>query len=354
MLCVDAAALTALWRLRHPATLLPLLGALMLGVCLPALAMGADMFHGAALLACGVFIHGGIIGVGATAMLWRRFRRLSVAAAVLSLLLGVVALDAFVIEPQWLEVSRVHLASAKLRKPLKIVLVADLQTDQIGAYERRVLGQVMHERPDLILFAGDYVQVYDAKRYEALCGQLNDLLTELSFAAPLSVVAVAGNTDPAAEDRPRWERIFEGLPVRCLNRTQTIDLGPLKLTGLSMADSFDPALRVEAVEGFHIVLGHAPDFALGEIDADLMLAGHTHGGQVRLPLFGPPLTLSRVPRAWAAGVTRLDDQRTLIVSRGIGMERARAPRMRFLCRPQLVVVELVPDGGNESRVTGNE
>ena len=53
--------------------------------------------------------------------------------------------------------------------------------------------------------------------------------------------------------------------------------------------------------------------------------------------------LAIVPRAWASGVTAIDADTTLIVSRGIGMERADAPRMRFLCRPELVIVDLVPE-----------
>jgi len=63
---------------------------------------------------------------------------------------------------------------------------------------------------------------------------------------------------------------------------------------------------------------------------------------VQLPLIGPLLTLTVVPRNWASGVTEIDAGTTLIVSRGIGMERADAPRLRFLCRPELVVVDLVP------------
>ena len=93
---------------------------------------------------------------------------------------------------------------------------------------------------------------------------------------------------------------------------------------------------------YHIVFGHAPDFALGDVGADLMIAGHTHGGQVQLPLIGPLITLSRVPRSWASGVTRFDDGRILIVSRGVGMERSGALRLRFLCRPELVVIHLRP------------
>jgi predicted MPP superfamily phosphohydrolase len=89
-------------------------------------------------------------------------------------------------------------------------------------------------------------------------------------------------------------------------------------------------------------MGHRPDFALGEVDSDLLVAGHTHGGQVRLPFFGPVMTLSNVPRSWAAGVTKLPGNRTLVVSRGIGMERGGAPELRFLCRPELVVLTIVP------------
>lgn len=109
-----------------------------------------------------------------------------------------------------------------------------------------------------------------------------------------------------------------------------------------MEDSFTSSLSVAPADRFHIVLGHSPDFALGRVEADLLVAGHTHGGQVRLPGLGPLLTMSRVPRSWAAGVTSLQDGRTLVVSRGIGMERGAAPRLRFLCRPELVVIDVVP------------
>ena len=82
---------------------------------------------------------------------------------------------------------------------------------------------------------------------------------------------------------------------------------------------------------------------MGKIDADLLVTGHTHGGQVRLPLIGPLMTLSRIPRAWAAGLTELPGGGKLLVSRGLGMERGYAPRIRFLCRPELMVIDLVPE-----------
>ncbi|MBD1937970.1 hypothetical protein [Microcoleus sp. FACHB-68] len=109
-----------------------------------------------------------------------------------------------------------------------------------------------------------------------------------------------------------------------------------------MAASRNSRLKVAPCDRFHIVLGHAPDCALGDVDADLLVAGHTHGGQVRLPFVGPVFTRSKIPRSWAAGMTKLTGNRTLIVSRGIGMQRGVAPRVRFLCRPELVIIELLP------------
>lgn len=74
----------------------------------------------------------------------------------------------------------------------------------------------------------------------------------------------------------------------------------------------------------------------------MLVAGHTHGGQVRLPGIGPLITLSAVPRSRAAGVIHPASGATRVVSRGLGMERGPAPRLRFLCRPEIVVIDVVP------------
>jgi predicted MPP superfamily phosphohydrolase len=62
-----------------------------------------------------------------------------------------------------------------------------------------------------------------------------------------------------------------------------------------------------------------------------------------LPFIGILAKGADIPRAWAAGVTNLSGGRKLIVSRGTGMERDLAPRLRFLCRPELAVIDLVPE-----------
>ena len=337
MLAFDLGALGILRRRRTVWVALAALAGVGLVAFFLALTMGHSFLR-VRLLAYGIFLHALVMLVGCGILLWKTSRPACLMCVVLAVLLAAVAVDAFLLEPVWLEVNRYRIVSNKLSGPLRIVVIADLQTDVIGPYERRALERAMAERPDLILLAGDYLQEDDPARRERLQKQLNKLLHEMKFGAPHGVYAVAGNTDGW-----RWSKIFAGLDVEILSQSRSVVRGDLQITGLTLRDSFDPHMKIAASEKFHIVLGHAPDFALGRIDADLLVAGHTHGGQVRLPFYGPPVTLSRVPRRWAAGLTDLDGGRKLLVSRGVGMERGDAPRLRFLCRPELVVLELNPE-----------
>jgi predicted MPP superfamily phosphohydrolase len=264
---------------------------------------------------------------------WRRVVALLVAG-----LLWAGAFYAFRIEPFALEVSRHRVVSDEISRPLRIAVLADLQTERIGEYELVVLRTVAALHPDLVIFSGDYLHVGTRADYLEQALRFGDAWRRVGLEPRLGGVAVGGDVDPPG----LWHWMFEGLPVRALRTTTTVRLGELSVTGLSMSDSGDPSLQVPGAPRLHIVVGHRPDFALGLVDADLLLAGHTHGGQVRLPGVGPLVTASRVPRSWAAGRTALTNDRTLIVSRGIGMERGYAPQLRFLCRPELVVVDVEP------------
>ena len=78
-----------------------------------------------------------------------------------------------------------------------------------------------------------------------------------------------------------------------------------------------------------LVFQHVPP---GEVD--LTLSGHTHGGQVALPVYGAPYTLSELPRRYAKGLHFWGDH-LLNVNPGIGMEGNHSPRFRLLCPPQI-------------------
>ncbi len=113
----------------------------------------------------------------------------------------------------------------------------------------------------------------------------------------------------------------------------------VELVLLDLDDS-EAALDLDPTGSIRIVAGHNPNFSRGRTNADLLIAGHVQGGQVRLPLIGPLMTNSDVPRDWMVGKTELDGG-VLYVSRGIGMLRGPAPRIRILTRPELTVIDLV-------------
>jgi predicted MPP superfamily phosphohydrolase len=89
---------------------------------------------------------------------------------------------------------------------------------------------------------------------------------------------------------------------------------------------------------------HRPDL-IYDLDPrsppDLVVAGHTHGGQVSVPLVGPLVNFQRLPLRYSSGLHTVEGQR-LYVSRGVGMERFEAPRVRFLCPPEITLITLRP------------
>jgi predicted MPP superfamily phosphohydrolase len=287
-----------------------------------------------------VFVHYPLFLSGVVIRLFRQERVLAYSCATLMACILLIGLDAFLIEPHWLEITRLTIPTTKLQAPVRVAVIADLQTDAPGRYEERVFRMVAVEKPDLILLAGDYLHMTEYNQYVSASATLNEMMRRIGLDARLGVYAVGGNVDWP----DLWPKIFVGLPVTTFETTSELDLGPLILTGLTLNDSSNTALSIGAQDKFHIVLGHSPDFGLGRVSADLLIAGHTHGGQVQIPFIGPILTLSQVPRSWAAGVTTIAPGRVLVVSRGIGMERGPAPRLRFLCHPEIVILDLVPSG----------
>lgn len=271
----------------------------------------------------------------------RASSRLRRPVALIAAVLTAVGADAFLYEPRALELNTHRLSLPGLDQPLRVLLVSDIQTDRVGATEARAFALAAAARPDLVLFSGDHIQLRDGPEHREQAAHHAELLRQSGLDPALGMVAVRGDVDAEA-----WELAFEGTGVRTLTESTRLDLGPIVLTALSPQDSRSARPPVRAGDHRpHLVMGHSPDFALAAPPADLLLAGHTHGGQVRLPFFGPPLTFARVPRAWAAGWTALPGGGHLVVSRGVGVERMDAPPLRFLCRPELVLIELVPDPG---------
>lgn len=233
-------------------------------------------------------------------------------------------------------------------RPIVVGVLADLQCVAVTDREREAVARVMAARPDLVLIPGDLQQAgFDSA--ERMGRELRALFAPLT--APLGVFYVEGNTESTGEARA----LLAGTNVRILDdeivriRRDDVDLAICGVDLMFRSARAQTALREiagdPALEDVRIVLAHRPD-VIHELSentrVDLVVAGHTHGGQVRLPFLGPPITLSSVPRHVAAGGLSDLGGRRIYVSRGIGWEHGCAPRVRFLCPPEVTILTLRP------------
>jgi predicted MPP superfamily phosphohydrolase len=285
------------------------------------------------------------------AVLHVRARRHGVAVALATVSAGLLAayVEGYHREPKDLVVRRHELGLRRGAPPagrIRIVHLSDLQTHQVGAHEERALREALRQKPDLIVMTGDFIQPRLDDTQARAQADLRLLLRRLHVQAPLGVYAVQGDTDHD------WPGVLQGTPVRCLtNEVAEIDLPggrSLSLVGLAVGQSRRPDRSTfELVDRvpkgrLRVVAGHSPDYVMGlagRVHVDLALGGHTHGGQIVVPGFGPPLTLSRLPRRYASGLN-IYEGIPLHVSPGIGMERLTAPQVRFLCPPEVSVLDL--------------
>ncbi|MDR1964608.1 MAG: hypothetical protein LBQ50_12575 [Planctomycetaceae bacterium] len=315
----------------------------------------------------GLTYHGSAFLLLAACFLFRKHR---IGAGVFSVVFGLlifgIGFDMLVWEPYNLVVENYVIETPKLKKPLKIVFVADIQTDRIGKHERRTLQMIQEQHADLILLGGDYLQYYEGTYGVAdLPERFNDLFREIPLTAPLGVFAIDGNIGT--------NDLFQNTGVEIVHESTILEnlgveqnKGPIDMILLSLSDSAGSVGERGLTEtgNFMIMVGHRPNFAIkgfrserypgldeGYQDAarapDLMLAGHTHGGQVALPFYGAlglggDGFVKQTPRTMLSGLFRFANGGTLLVTRGSGLERGWAPRVRFFCKPEISVIHLVP------------
>ena len=269
------------------------------------------------------------------------------------LLCGHLALAGYALDSMWGEpfrigVTRLVYRSPKLdgAPPLRIAHLSDLHVERLTRREEQVLALLDEMRPDLIVYTGDLLSFsyVDDPVAQTECRGLMSRLR-----APLGVFAVPGT--PLVDTEPALHAVLGGLENVTLLRDGVVSLPEypcVKLIGLNCThdpETDAPHLH-SLVDGlapgdYTLLLYHAPDLMLeaARLGVDLVLCGHTHGGQVRLPLFGAVFTSSIYWKRYEMGEYR-EGRTTMYVTRGIGMEGKGMPRMRFLCEPEIELIEL--------------
>ena len=228
-------------------------------------------------------------------------------------------------------------------RPLKVVVMSDFHVARFGntqARLRETIGRVEALRPDIVLLAGDFVSSKNLGGYSARAS----VAAFSRLKAPLGVLAVLGNRDQPNSGRPDVvRRALQEVGVRVLDN-EAVRAGPLAVIGVSDAFSGHARQRV-AVQagrragGVPIVFMHSPD-PIPELAPDIQLAvaGHTHCGQIVLPLIGAVETESRYRQHYLCGVVR-EGRRTTITTSGLGVSRLP---FRLGAPPDFWVITLVP------------
>lgn len=279
----------------------------------------------------------------------RRFTGGVRALAALGVLAAPIGAYATYIEPYRLQKETATIVvegRAEVSTPVRLGVLADIQTDRVTDYERGAIDRLMAERPDIVLIPGDVLQC-TRREYAAQIDDMRELVQRLD--APGGAFFVEGDVDELDRLRP----LFWDTPVRMLVneiaetrvRDVRVLIAGIELDYQSQAarETIRQLIDMPRNGRIKLLMAHRPDAVLmlpPDADIDLVVAGHTHGGQVVIPGFGPPITLSRVPRAIGAGGLHDHTGNAIYVSRGVGLERGMSPRLRLFCPPEISLLTL--------------
>ena len=299
---------------------------------------------------------GAVIGPFVFAFLIRRLlrgRRIVLAASVAVLVAAAWGLGvwAFLIEPATLTVRHITVESATWKgPPLRIGVISDTHVaaphTDVGRIER--LAQRMNvERPDVVMLLGDYAGGHEAAALRVRAEQSEILQGVEAFRglrAPLGIHAVLGNHDSWYDDVAIAAALGRAGITVLENKAVRVERpgGAFWIAGL--ADMESPRLDTDVAGTLAqtsaapvIVLTHWPDpFADIPSDVALTLAGHTHCGQVNLPIVGRLVHASRMSDRWACGLYD-EAGRKLFVTGGVGVSILP---VRFRAPPEIVVLTL--------------
>ncbi|CAM3685731.1 metallophosphoesterase [Mesobacillus zeae] len=261
------------------------------------------------------------------------------------------------IEPRFLETVRHDVKKKNLPQGFDGIRIAVFSDTHLGfQYDLKQLSKltdtVMSLKPDMILFAGDLLDNPQSFSEEkAIISELGRLK------APLGKFAVYGNHDHGGYGSGLYKNIIEASGFTLLlNESRSVKLldgSSIWVAGIDDAMLGKPDIRTAVAnipeQEFTILMSHAPDLADNafQYGIQLQVSGHSHGGQVKIPFYGPlitpPFATKYTEGFYSVGQ---DAPMTLYVSRGLGTTRMP---FRFLSRPELTLLTLRKPSGHKEK-----
>lgn len=257
------------------------------------------------------------------------------------------------VEMNWIETTKLTLRLPHLDaafQGIKLVQISDFHLGQWINKERldHVFKLALEQSPDYFLLTGDYLERHPyGKPNEWATYEENLKLTSNSFSqlsAFCPTIGILGNHDHRINANWVEQALSEAGVTVLRNSVVTIQRGKsqLHLAGLDdvsqKMDRLDILMMSLPENGAAILLAHEPDFADVAAETqrfDLQISGHSHGGQIVLPIIGPPI-LPEWGRKYPSGLYNVNNM-LLYTNRGVGVTTFNA---RFNCRPEITVFTL--------------
>ena len=263
----------------------------------------------------------------------------------------------FMIEPQLIKLEKYEIPIYRLEQiseDIRLIHLSDLHMEYITKREKRAIKNINDLSPDLILFTGDFINTSfqnDTRSYS----DINNFFNQLN--ARYGIFVVSGS--PSVDLKLSTQSVLtESNIVFIDDQCKVIEINQFKLGLIGLSCSHQPqndySRLKELIQStdfetdFNILLYHSPDISplLNDLPIDLQIAGHTHGGQVKIPFVGPIYTSSLYGLKFSSGAYLVNGKTKLIISRGIGLEGQAAPRVRFLSPPEIGLITLESNKSN--------
>lgn len=263
---------------------------------------------------------------------------------ILGTLSGMIYIYARYIEPRLLIVNQVKLQSAEVKGHLKIAFFGDTHVGEFtdAGQLKRIVEKINDQNPDLVIFTGDLIDAngqFSANSEEVA-------LTLQQIQAPYGKYCVIGNHEYALAKKYDYETLMKAAGFQVLIN-DWLDISEINVRLLGLDDAYlgkpDKMLSENAREGsYNILMTHEPDIVdqMNLDEMQLVLAGHTHGGQISIPLITNKI-LPSGGRKYIKGIYYLGSARetVLFVTKGTGMTKLP---LRFMNVPEIVTIDISP------------
>ncbi|MBA2124491.1 hypothetical protein B9J78_06145 [bacterium Unc6] len=254
-------------------------------------------------------------------------------------IIGLFLIYSFYIEPNRLTVTHITIKFENLNENLNgltVLHLSDLHLNKIGKKEKKLLETVNQLNPDILVITGDFVNKRE---------MVDDCIQMINkFKAKYGKWGVWGNNDHCILNQKDKKKLAESEIVILGNENQSIAINQQNMWIIGVDDpvgghdNLSRAMGGVPEEGFKLLLSHSPAIIeeAHRAGIELVLAGHTHGGQVYIPLISHLIVRLLRGKGYIAGLYSVG-QTYLYVSRGIGTSILP---LRAFCPPEITLIKL--------------